>query len=78
MIPAFRFLETWGTWNRAVRRCIPQEVRMKKTLCLTILFLGAAILLSIGISTDSSRAADSAKIYIAYSSNMLGYLEPCG
>jgi len=51
---------------------------MKKTLCLTLLFLGAAILLSIGISVDSSRAADSPKITVVYSSNVMGYLEPCG
>jgi hypothetical protein len=51
---------------------------MNKNLCLTGLFLGAAILLAIGISIDSSRAADSSKITIAYSSNLMGYFEPCG
>jgi len=51
---------------------------MKKTLCLTLLLMGAAILLSIGISTGSSRAADGPKITIAYSSSVMGYLEPCG
>jgi hypothetical protein len=56
----------------------PLEDRMKKTFCLTLLFLAAAILFSIGISTDSSRAADGPKITIAYSGTMLGYLEPCG
>ena len=63
---------------RGDRRCTPQEVRMKKTLCLTLLFLSAAILISICISIDSSRAAESSKIAIAYSSNVMGYLEPCG
>jgi hypothetical protein len=51
---------------------------MKKVLCMTFLFISAAILLSIGISVDSSRAADSSKIAIAYSSNLMGYTEPCG
>jgi ABC-type phosphate transport system substrate-binding protein len=51
---------------------------MKRLLYLALLFLGAAILLSTGISIDSSRAADSNKITIAYSSNIRGYLEPCG
>jgi hypothetical protein len=51
---------------------------MKKTLFLSFLFLSAAILLSIGLSTDSSRAADGPKIAIAYSGSVLGYLEPCG
>ena len=36
------------------------------------------ILFSIGFTVDSSRAADSSKITVAYSSNILGYLEPCG
>jgi len=51
---------------------------MKRTLILSLLFLGTAIFLSMGISIDSSRAADSPKITIAYSGNVLGYLEPCG
>jgi hypothetical protein len=51
---------------------------MKKTFCLTLLFLGAAILFSIGFTIDDSRAADSSKITVAYSSNILGYMEPCG
>jgi hypothetical protein len=51
---------------------------MKKTVGLTLLFLSAAILLSIGISIDSSRAAESSTITIAYSGNMMGYLDPCG
>jgi len=56
----------------------PQEIRMKKTIWMTFLFLGVAILFSIGFTIDSSRAADGSKITIAYSSNILGYLEPCG
>jgi hypothetical protein len=70
-----------GIWNRLVADALPgdqQEIRMKKTIYWTLLFLSAAILLSTGISTDSSRAADSSKITIAYSSNILGYLESCG
>jgi hypothetical protein len=51
---------------------------MKRYFCIALLFLSATILLSIGISVDSSRAADSTKIAIAYSSNIMGYLEPCG
>jgi hypothetical protein len=50
---------------------------MKKSLCLTLLFLSAAIL-SIGIPIDNSRAADGSRITIAYSSNVMAYLEPCG
>ncbi len=50
---------------------------MKKEF-LPLLFLGVAILLSIGFSIDGSRAADSSKIAIAYSGNVLGYMEPCG
>jgi ABC-type phosphate transport system substrate-binding protein len=51
---------------------------MKRSLYLVLSILIAAILLSSGISIDSSRAADSSKITIAYSSNIMGYLEPCG
>ena len=51
---------------------------MKKTVCFTLLFLGAVTLLSIGVSIDSSRAADGPKITVAYSSNVMGYMEPCG
>jgi hypothetical protein len=51
---------------------------MKRSVYLALLFIGAAILLSIGIPIDSSHAADSSKITIAYSSNLFGYLEPCG
>ncbi len=51
---------------------------MKKIFCLTLLFFCAAILMSIGIPIDSTHAADSSNITVAYSSNMMGYLEPCG
>jgi ABC-type phosphate transport system substrate-binding protein len=51
---------------------------MKKILCLALLFVGAAILLSIGVPIENTRAADSTQITIAYSSNMMGYMEPCG
>ncbi len=51
---------------------------MKRILYMALLFLSAAILLSIGTSIDNSRAADSPKIAIAYSGNVMGYLEPCG
>jgi 2',3'-cyclic-nucleotide 2'-phosphodiesterase (5'-nucleotidase family) len=51
---------------------------MKRTLSLVFLFLGVAVLLSIGISVDTSRAAESSTITIAYTGNMMGYLEPCG
>ena len=51
---------------------------MRKTFYLMFLFLSAAILFSIGISIDSSQAADAAQITIAYSGNMMGYMEPCG
>jgi hypothetical protein len=51
---------------------------MKRILCVALLLLGAAVLLSVGPSISSIRAEDSAKIAIAYSSNAMGYLEPCG
>jgi hypothetical protein len=51
---------------------------MKKIFSLTVLLIGAAILFSIGFAGGSSSAADSSKITIAYSTNILGYLEPCG
>lgn len=50
---------------------------MRRVFGYAFLFLGAAVLLSLGFS-DGSRAADGAKIAVAYSGNMLGYLEPCG
>jgi len=51
---------------------------MKKTSVFLLLFLGAALLVSLVVSPDGSRAADGSKIAIFYSSNMLGYTEPCG
>ena len=51
---------------------------MKKTSVFLLLFLGAALLVSLAVSTDGSRAADSSKITIVYSGNLLGYTEPCG
>ena len=51
---------------------------MKKILIMASLLLCAAILLSAGLSVDSSRAAEGAKITVAYSGSVLGYLEPCG
>jgi ABC-type phosphate transport system substrate-binding protein len=51
---------------------------MKRIVYLTLLYVSAALLLSIGVSMDSSQAADGPQITIAYSSNMLGYMEPCG
>lgn len=51
---------------------------MKKTFCFTLLFFCAAILMSIGIPMNSSHAAEGTTITITYSSNMMGYLEPCG
>ena len=51
---------------------------MKRVVYTALLILSAAILLSTGISINSSRAADSNKIAIAYSGNIMGYLEPCG
>jgi hypothetical protein len=79
---SFPFLEPFrkhgGDTERLVRRGILQEVRMKKNLRLTLLILGAAALLVVGVSMNSSRAADSAQITVAYSGNVLGYLEPCG
>lgn len=51
---------------------------MKKTLYLSFLALGATVMLTIGLATNGSRAAEGAAITIAYSSNMMGYMEPCG
>lgn len=51
---------------------------MKKTLGFLLLFLGAGILFSTGISINSSNAADSSQITIAYTGNLMGYTEPCG
>jgi hypothetical protein len=43
-----------------------------------LMFLSAAILVSISLAAHSSPAADGPKIAIAYGGNVLGYLEPCG
>ncbi len=51
---------------------------MKRILYIALLFLGAAVLMSTAISVNSSRAADSSKIAIAYSGTVMGYMEPCG
>lgn len=51
---------------------------MKKTFGFVLLFLSAAILFSTGISINSSNAADSSKITVFYSGNLMGYTEPCG
>jgi hypothetical protein len=63
---------------RDPRRCIPQEVWMKKYLGLTLLFFIAAVILLAGVSINSSQAADATQITIVYSGNLLGYTEPCG
>ena len=55
-----------------------KEVLMKKIPVLLMLFLGAVSLVALVVSPDGSRAADDSKITIVYSSNMLGYTEPCG
>ena len=39
---------------------------MRRIFCMALLLLGAAILLSASFSINSSRAADSSKIAIAY------------
>jgi hypothetical protein len=67
-----------GDFGRIVRARSLRRVRMKRIVYLTLLYVSAAILLSIGVSMSSSQAADSPQITIAYSSNMLGYMEPCG
>jgi len=51
---------------------------MKKTSFFLILFIGAALLVTLAVLPDGSRAADDSKITVVYSSNMLGYTEPCG
>ncbi len=67
-----------GYLHQNVRGCVPQEVRMKKYLGLTLLLLIGAVVLSTGFSTNSSQAADAPQITVAYSGNVLGYTEPCG
>ena len=51
---------------------------MKKTSVFLLLFFGVALLVSLTIAPDGSRAADSSKFTIVYSGNLLGYTEPCG
>lgn len=51
---------------------------MRKTLWFSFLAVGAGVMLTIGVPTNSSRAADDATLTIAYSGNMMGYMEPCG
>ncbi len=51
---------------------------MKRVLFLFALVLSAVFVVSIGASNSSSQGADASKIVIAYSSNVLGYTEPCG
>jgi hypothetical protein len=51
---------------------------MKRIIYTALLLLGAAILLSTSFSFNSSRAADSSKITIAYTGMVMGYMEPCG
>ncbi|NLT66354.1 MAG: hypothetical protein GXX84_07095 [Acidobacteria bacterium] len=51
---------------------------MKRVFVFAFLFVSIAALLSIGLPTESSRAADGTKITVAYSSNVMGYTEPCG
>ena len=51
---------------------------MKKTSVFLLLFLVAALLVSLAVSPDGSRAADGSKITVVYSGNLLGYMEPCG
>ena len=59
-------------------RCTHLEVRMKRVFCLFLLILGTACYASLSVSGASPQAADNAKLTIAYSSNLLGYTEPCG
>jgi hypothetical protein len=51
---------------------------MKRVFVLFALILGAVCYASFSVSGASPQAADSSKITVAYSSNLLGYLEPCG
>jgi len=51
---------------------------MKKASVFLLLFLGTALLITLALSTDGSRAADGSKVTIVYSGNLLGYTEPCG
>jgi hypothetical protein len=51
---------------------------MKKFLCLMASFTCSAILLSVNLPVESSRAADNPTFAIAYSGNIMGYFESCG
>jgi len=51
---------------------------MKKTVWYIALLISAAILFTMSISTESSRAADGGEFAIAYSGNIMGYFESCG
>jgi hypothetical protein len=66
-----------GDFECVIRTRSLRRIWMKRTVYLTLLYVSAAILLSISVSMDSSQAADSPQITITYN-NMLGYMEPCG
>ena len=51
---------------------------MKKTACIAATLFCAAILFSISFNIETTRAAESSKIAIAYSGNIMGYFESCG
>jgi len=51
---------------------------MKRTSIFLLLFLGVALLITLAVLPNGSRAADGSKITIVYSGNLLGYTEPCG
>ena len=53
-------------------------MKLKNFLYLAVFGGSAAALLSMGSSIPSSSAADDSRISIAYSSNIHGYMEPCG
>jgi hypothetical protein len=50
----------------------------KNTLVFSLLLLSAAILVSTGLSVNNSEAAADNTIMVAYTSNLLAYMEPCG
>jgi hypothetical protein len=51
---------------------------MKRLICLVALFVCAVFPLSVYLAVESSQAADSTKLGIAYSGNIMGYFESCG
>jgi hypothetical protein len=51
---------------------------MKKTSVFLLLFLGAALIASLVISPDGTRAADNTKFTLVYSGNVVGYMDSCG